>query len=136
VSPEKLENLFQGDLYIYQIAVLGDGRKFVGALIVPDFTRLMAYAGSQGISFQNREELVADPDIQALIRRQVDEATRWLPYHEKIRQCVLLSQEFTIASGELSATLKVKRRVLEERYRAQIENMFSQHAPPVQKPCA
>jgi long-chain acyl-CoA synthetase len=136
VSPEKLENLFQGDLYIYQIAVLGDGRKFVGALIVPDFTRLMAYAGSQGISFQNREELVADPDIQALIRRQVDEATRWLPYHEKIRQFVLLSQEFTIASGELSATLKVKRRVLEERYRAQIENMFSQHAPPVQKPCA
>jgi long-chain acyl-CoA synthetase len=66
----------------------------------------------------------------------VDEATRWLPYHEKIRQFVLLSQEFTIASGELSATLKVKRRVLEERYRAQIENMFSQHAPPVQKPCA
>jgi long-chain acyl-CoA synthetase len=136
VSPEKLENLFQGDPYIYQIAVLGDGRKFVGALIVPDFTRLMTYAGSQGISFQNREELVADPDIQALIRRQVDEATRWLPQNEKIRQFVLLPQEFTIASGELSATLKVKRRVLEERYRAQIEHMFSQHAPPVQSPCA
>jgi long-chain acyl-CoA synthetase len=132
VSPEKLENLFQGDPYIYQIAVLGDGRKFVGALIVPDFARLQAYARSQGISFHNRQGLVAHADIQALIRRQVDEATRWLPRHEKIRRFVLLPQEFTIASGELSATFKVKRRVVEERYRAQIEEMFSHHAPPVQ----
>jgi long-chain acyl-CoA synthetase len=130
VSPEKLENLFQGDPYIYQIAVLGDGRKFIGALIVPDFAHVQAYARSQGLSFQNRQELVAHPDIQALIRRQVDEATRWLPRHEKIRRFALLPQEFTIASGELSATLKVKRRVLEERYQAKIEEMFSHHAPP------
>ncbi len=134
VSPEKLENLFQGDPYIYQIAVLGDGRKFVGALIVPDFARLQAYARSQGISFQNRQELVANPDIQALIRRQVDEATRWLPRHEKIRRFILLPQEFSISSGELSATLKVKRRVVEENYRAQIEEMFNRHAPPAQSP--
>jgi long-chain acyl-CoA synthetase len=137
VSPEKLENLFQGDPYIYQIAVLGDGRKFVGALIVPEFGRLQAYARSQGISFENRQELVAHPDIQALIRRQIDEATRWLPRHEKIRRFVLLPQEFSIASGELSATLKVKRPVVREKYRAQIEEMFSYHAPqqsgPVEK---
>jgi long-chain acyl-CoA synthetase len=136
VAPEKLENLFQGHPYIYQIAVLGDGRKFVGALIVPDFTRLMAYARSQGISFQNRQELVANPDIQALIRRQVDEATCWLLRHEKIRRFILLPQEFTIASGELSSTLKVKRRVVEEKYRAQIEEMFSHRAPQAQSPCA
>jgi long-chain acyl-CoA synthetase len=129
VSPEKLENLFQGDPYIYQIAVLGDGRKYVGALIVPDFARLQAYARSQGISFQNRQDLVAHPNIQTLIRRQVDEATRWLPRHEKIRRFVLLPQEFTIASGELSATFKVKRPVVKERYWAQIEEMFSHHAP-------
>ena len=129
VSPEKLENLFQGDPYIYQIAVLGDGRKYIGALIVPDFARLQAYARSQGISFQNRQELVANPDIQALIRRQVDEATRFLPRHEKIRRFVLLPRELTTASGELSATLKVKRPVVKERYRAQIEEMFSHHAP-------
>jgi len=129
VSPEKLENLFQGDPYVYQIAVLGDGRKYVGALIVPEFARLQAYARSQRISFQNRQDLVANPNIQALIRRQVDEATRWLPRHEKIRRFVLLPQEFTIASGELSATLKVKRPVVKERYRAQIEEMFSHHAP-------
>ena len=129
VSPEKLENLFQGDPYIYQIAVLGDGRKFVGALIVPEFNRLQTYARSQGISFGNRQELVAHPEIQALIRRQIDEATRWLPRHEKIRRFVLLPQEFSIATGELSATLKVKRPVVREKYRAQIEEMFSSHAP-------
>jgi len=129
VSPEKLENLFQGDPYIYQIAVLGDGRKFIGALIVPHFTGLTAYARSRGISFQNREELVAHPDIQALIRRQLDEATRWLPRHEKIRRFVLLPQEFSMGSGELSATLKIKRPVVKERYRAQIEEMFSHRAP-------
>ena len=136
VSPEKLENLFQGDPYICQIAVLGDGRKYIGALIVPDFARLQAYARSQGIAFQNRQELVANPDIQALIRRQLDEATRWLPRHEKIRRFVLLPQEFTIASGELSATLKVKRSVVKEKYRAQIEEMFSYHAPQQQAPGA
>jgi len=135
VSPEKLENLFQGDPYIYQIAVLGDGRKFVGALIVPDFARLQAYARSRGISFRNRQELAANCDIQALIHRQVDEATRWLPRHEKIRRFILLPQEFSIASGELSATLKVKRRVVEEKYRAQIEELFSRHAPLAQSPC-
>jgi len=129
VSPEKLENLFQGDPYIYQIAVLGDGRKYVGALIVPEFTRLQAYARDHGITFQNRQELVAHPDIQALIRRQIDDATRWLPRHEKIRRFVLLPQDFSIASGELSATLKVKRAVVKERYRTQIEEMFSNHAP-------
>jgi long-chain acyl-CoA synthetase len=132
VAPEKLENLFQGHPYIYQIAVLGDGRKFVGALIVPHFTLLMAYARSQGISFQNRQELVAHPDIQALIRRQLDEATCWLPRHEKIRRFILLPQEFSIASGDLSVTLKVRRRVVEEKYRAQIEEMFNHRAPPVQ----
>jgi long-chain acyl-CoA synthetase len=132
VAPEKLENLFQGHPYIYQIAVLGDGRKFVGALIVPHFTLLMAYARSQGISFQNRQELVAHPDIQALIRRQLDEATCWLPRHEKIRRFILLPQEFSIASGDLSVTLKVRRRVVEEKYRAQIEEMFNHRAPLVQ----
>ena len=132
VSPEKLENLFQGDPYIYQIAVLGDGRKFIGALIVPDFTRVQAYARGQGIPFQNREELVAHPDIQALIRRQVDEATRWLPRHEKIRRFVLLPREFSVASGDLSVTLKVKRPVVKERYRLQIEEMFDHRGPVAQ----
>ncbi len=132
VSPEKLENLFQGHPYVFQLMAVGDSRKFVGAVLVPNFQRLEAYAHSRGIAFQNREELVANPEIQLFMQQQMDEVTRWLPPHEKIRQIVLLPREFTTSSGELSATLKIKRRVVEERFRDQIEEMFLRRAPQPQ----
>jgi long-chain acyl-CoA synthetase len=132
VSPEKLENLFQGHPYVYQLVVLGDRRKFVGALIVPNFARLEDYARSRGLAFKGREELVALPPIQAFMRQQVDEATQPLPPHERIRQIVLLPKEFTIGSDELSATLKAKRRVVEKKYQELIEEMFSRKAPQAQ----
>ena len=68
------------------------------------------------------------------MQQLVDEATRWLPPHEKIRQIVLLPRELTMADGEVSATLKVKRRAVEEKYREAIEEMFSRHAPQAQEP--
>ena len=129
VSPEKLENIFQGHPYIHQIVVLGDKRKFVGALIVPNFARLEKYAREHEIAFTDREELVILPEINTFMQQQIDEATRWLPPHERVRQIVLLPKEFTMDSGELSATLKVKRRIVEERYRELIEELFSRHAP-------
>jgi long-chain acyl-CoA synthetase len=132
VSPEKLENLFQGHPYVYQISVLGDGRKFVGALTVPNFTRLETYARSREIAFADRQELVSNPEIRAFMQQQIQEPTRWLAPHESIRQFVLLPNEFTIASGELSAALKIKRRVVQERYRDLIEEMFQRHAPQAQ----
>ena len=114
--------------------VLGDARKFVGALIAPVFSRLEAHARTHGVDFDNREDLVTHPDIPALFMQQlVDETTRWLPPHEKIRQIVLLPRELTMADGELSPTLKIKRRVVEEKYREAIEEMFSRHAPKGQE---
>jgi long-chain acyl-CoA synthetase len=136
VSPEKLENLFQSHPYVHQIVVLGHTRKFVGALVVPNFARLDEHARAHRLSFQSREELVAHPEIHAFMQQLVDETTRWLPPHEKIRQIVLLPRELTIAAGEVSATLKVKRHVVEEKYRALIEEMFSRHAPPGQSMAA
>jgi long-chain acyl-CoA synthetase len=132
VSPEKLENLFQGHPYVYQLLVLGEARKFVGALVVPNLAHLEDYARRQNLAFRDREELVSLPEIQRFMQEQVDEATRGLAPHERIRQIVLLPREFTIASGELSATLKIKRRVAEERYQEQIEAMFSRKAPHAQ----
>jgi len=131
VCPEKLENLFQSHPYVRQVVVLGAGRKFVGALVAPVFERLEDHARAQGVSFQTREELVGHPQIQAFMQVQIDEAMRWLPPHEKIRQIVLLPRELTMNDGEVSATLKVKRRVVEEKYRDAIEEMFSRHAPSV-----
>jgi long-chain acyl-CoA synthetase len=129
VSPEKLENLFQSHPYVSQIVVLGGARKFVGALVAPNFTRLEEHARARKLAFRSRAELVAHPDIHAFMQQLVDETTRWLPPHERIRQIVLLTEELTMAAGELSATLKVKRRVVEEKYRDAIEEMFSRHAP-------
>ena len=133
ISPERLENLFQSHPYVHQIVVLGAGRKFVGALVVPVFARLEAHARKQAMAFQSREELVASPEIHAFMQQLVDETTRWLPPHEKIRQIILLPRELTMADGEVSATHKVKRRVVEEKFRAQIEEMFSRRAPQGQE---
>jgi long-chain acyl-CoA synthetase len=125
VAPEKLENLFQSHPYVHQIIVLGDRRKFVGALVAPVFTRLEAHAKKQGITFATRVELVAHPEICTFMQKLVDETIRWVPPHEKIRQIVLLPRELTMADGELSPTLKIRRRVVEEKYQAVIEEMFS-----------
>lgn len=128
VSPEKLEELFQGHPYISEIMVLGNARKFVSALIVPNLAPLEAYAQRQGIRFTSREELVAKPEIHSFLEQQVAEVTQRLPPHEKIRQIAVLTKEFTIDSGELSATQKIKRAVVEERYRELIEKMYLQRA--------
>ncbi len=129
VSPERLENLFQGHPYIAQVTVLGEARKFVGALIVPKVDALEPYATQHGISFASRAELVRNAAIETFMQAQVDEACRWLAPHERIRQIVLLAREFTIESGELSATLKVRRAVVERNYRDRIEEMFQRRAP-------
>ena len=130
VCPEKLENLFQSHPYIQQIVVLGAGRKFVGALVVPNFARLEAHARAAGLTCESRDLMVAHPKIHTFVQQLVDETTRWLPPHERIRQIILLPRELTMAAGEMSATLKVKRRVVEEKFWDQIEEMFSRHAPP------
>jgi len=132
VSPEKLENLFQSHPYVHQIVVLGEARKFVGALVVPNFARLEDHARAHGLALSSRADLVRHPEIQAFMQQLVDETTRWLPPHERIRQIVLLPEELNMAAGEVSATLKVKRRFVEEKYRGAIEEMFSRHAPPGQ----
>jgi long-chain acyl-CoA synthetase len=130
VSPEKLENLFQGHPYVSQVLVIGDGRHFVSALLVPSFTRLEAYAREKGIAFRTREELVRRPEIAAFMQNQVDELCRWLPRHEKIKQIALLPREFSILHGELSPTHKVKRAVVEHRYRDAIEEIYRRTAQP------
>jgi long-chain acyl-CoA synthetase len=130
VSPDKLENLFQGHPYVVQIVAVGDAQRFVSALIVPNFTRLEAFARQQGIGFQTREEMVANPTIRAFMAQQVNEATQWLAPHEKIRQIALLSKEFSLEVGELTPTQKIRRRVVQERYREVIERMYSKSSSP------
>lgn len=129
VSPEKLENLFQGHRYVAQIVALGDGRRFICALAVPNFQNLEAWARSQHIVFSSREELVRNPKVHAFMQRQADEATALLPPYERIHQIGLLPKEFTLETGELSPSLKIKRAAVEERYRDLIEEIYQRPAP-------
>lgn len=124
VSPDKIENLFQGHPLIAQICVIGNSRRFVSALIVPHFGRLEEQARSRGIQWASRSELVSHPALREFMEQQVETATRWLAPHEKIRQITLLPGEFTIASGELTPTHKIKRHAVEEHYRVAIEEMY------------
>ncbi|MGH9377764.1 MAG: AMP-dependent synthetase/ligase [Terriglobia bacterium] len=128
IAPEKIESLFQGHPYVAQMIVLGDARHFVAALIVPDFERLEAHARRQAIVFQSREELIGSPEIQQFIQQQVDEACGGLARYEQIRQIALLPREFSVESGELSLTLKVRRFVVEDRYRDLIEEIYRRPA--------
>ncbi|MGH9376122.1 MAG: AMP-dependent synthetase/ligase, partial [Terriglobia bacterium] len=132
ISPEKLESIFQGHPFIAQIMVTGDRRHFVAALIVPNFERLEAHAREIGLCFETREELAKHHRILAFMQEQVDEGCRELAPFERIRQIALLPHAFSIDAGELSPTQKVRRFVVEERYRALIEEIYSRAAPQSQ----
>lgn len=129
VPPEKLENLFQTQPYIAQVLVIGDQRKFVSALIVPNFPLLEAHAREHNIPCTSREQMIKDPKLVAFMEHQVERLMAPLPPHERVRQIALLVNEFTIASGELSPTQKVRRKVVEERYRALIEEIYQRRLP-------
>lgn len=129
ISPEKLENLFQGHPYVAQVLILGDGRRFVSALIVPNFVRLEALARSKGIVFKDRADLAQNGEILAFMQQQVDQLTALLPRYERIHQIGLLPREFSVEEGELSATQKIKRRVAEEHFSALIEEIYLRPAP-------
>ncbi|MGH9468979.1 MAG: AMP-dependent synthetase/ligase [Terriglobia bacterium] len=129
VSPEKLEGLFQGHPFIAQMLVLGNSRHFVAALIVPNFERLEAHAREKEIRFNSREELVAHPESYRLIQQKVDEVCAGLAPFERIHQAGLLPREFTVDSGELSPSQKIRRFVVEERYRELIEEIYRRPAP-------
>jgi len=129
VSPEKLENLFQGHPYVAQVVVLGEARHFVSALVVPNFERLETYARAMDIVCADRDGLVRDVRVQAFMQQQVDITMAPLAQYERIHQIGLLAREFTIEAGELSPTHKVKRHVVAERYRDLIEEIYQRHAP-------
>lgn len=129
VSPEKLEALFQGHPCVAQMLVLGNARHFVAALIVPNFERLEAHAREHGVPFSSREELISRPEIARYMQEQVDAVCGGLAPFERIHQVGLLAREFTVDSGELSPSQKIRRFVVEERFQALIEEIYRRPAP-------
>ena len=109
---------------VEQAIVIGNARKFPLALIVPSFDALRSYAKSLGVEAKDNAELARNPRIVEYFKKKIDEVTRGLAPHEKIKKIALLDQEFSVESGELTPTLKVRRKFVEDKHRAVIDALY------------
>jgi long-chain acyl-CoA synthetase len=125
VAPQMIEGLLGQSEYIEQAVIVGDKRKYVSALLVPDFERLRAWSKAQGIETRDKAALVADRRVFDLLKGEVTRLTRELADYEKVKRIALLADEFTIDGGELTPTLKIRRRVVEQKYSSLIESLYT-----------
>jgi long-chain acyl-CoA synthetase len=124
IAPQPIESLFAGNSFIDQFVLIGDKRMFLTALIVPDFDALKEYADSHGIPYKDNAELVKHAEIHKLIEGTIQGTQKDLANYEKVRRFTLLDQSFTIESGEMTPSMKIKRKAVEERYEDLIEAMY------------
>ncbi len=124
ISPQNIEGSIKGSPYIEQAAVIGDKRKYLSALIIPSFESLKAWAQNKGIEFQNNKELVDNEEVKKLLEQEINEKTTQFARVEQIQKFTIFDSEWTQETGELTPSLKVKRRVLEEKYKDEIETMY------------
>lgn len=124
IAPQMIELLMAEDHFIEYIAVVGDGRKYVSALIVPSFENLEAWATDEGISFANRKDLIDNPKVIEFYQNIIDKRQKSLSQVEKIKKFTLLENEFSQETGEITPTMKVKRKVVQEKYKDLIDAMY------------
>ena len=126
IAPQMIESKLLVDKYIDQIAIIADQRKFVSALIIPVYPLLEEYAREHHIAYDSREQLCADPKINEMMKERIDTLQQQLAHYEQIKRFTLLPRNFTMERGELTNTLKLKRRVLNENYRKEIDAMYAE----------
>lgn len=126
IAPQMIESKLLVDKFIDQIAIIADQRKFVSALIIPVYPRLEEYARANNIPFKDREELCADKRINDMMRERIDTLQQQLAHYEQIKRFTLLPHHFSMERGELTNTLKIKRRVLNENYKKEIDKMYEE----------
>jgi long-chain acyl-CoA synthetase len=130
VAPQPIENALKTSPYILNAMVVGDRRKFIVAVLVPNPTTVAAKAADQGIKFSSNAELAAHPWVHALIEAEVKRLTIHLAQYETIKRFALLPDDFTFDNGSLTFTLKLKRRVVEQQYASVIESLYADVAEP------
>ncbi|MCK5456652.1 MAG: long-chain fatty acid--CoA ligase [Melioribacteraceae bacterium] len=124
IAPTPIENLFLGSKYIDQFIIIGDKRMFITALIVPDFESLREYADANRIPYTSDEDLVSLKQIDDMMQKDFAQFQKQLAKYEKVRKFTLLSKPFTIEGGEMTPSLKLKRKVIEARYEDLIDDMY------------
>lgn len=126
VAPQYIENLLKTDSIISQIMVHGDRRKFLSALVTLNMDEVKKIAENHKISSDNHEELVKHPKIHETVRKRIEEKNKQLPSYETIKRFAILHQDFSIEGGELTPTLKVKRKLVTERYKDILDSLYNE----------
>ena len=126
IAPQMIESKLLVDKFVEQIAIIADERKFVSALIVPEFHMLEEYAKDNNISYNSREELCKNERINQMIRERIDTLQQQLATYEQIKRFTLLPRAFSMEAGELTNTLKIRRPILLKNYAKEIEKMYEE----------
>ena len=128
IAPQPIENKLKTNKYVSQAVMIGDKRKFPSVLVVPEWDQLEKWAGSSGIVWTSRRELLAMPTIHAKMEKEMQETLAGLAHYEMPKKLALLEHDFSIERGELTPTLKVKRRVIDKTYKALIDGLYVEGA--------
>jgi len=126
IAPQMIESKLLVDKYIDQLAIIADQRKFVSALIIPVYSLLEEYAREHDIPFSSREDLCQNEQIHQMMMERIDTLQQQLAHYEQVKRFTLLPHHFSLERGELTNTLKIKRRVLNENYKAEIDKMYEE----------
>lgn len=126
IAPQQVESLLLVDKFIDQVAVIADQRKFVSALVVPEFRLVEDWAREHHIPFSEREELCANEKVQKMLMERVKILQQHLAYYEQIKRITLLPHHFSMEAGELTNTLKIRRPVINKNYKAEIDKMYEE----------
>ena len=126
IAPQAIEAKLLVDKYIDQIAIIADERKFVSALIIPEYRLVEEFARAHGIPFESREDLCANAKVQRMMMHRIDTLQQQLAHYEQVKRITLLPHHFSMERGELTNTLKLKRSVINENYKAEIDRMYEE----------
>ena len=126
IAPQQVEALLLVDKFIDQVAVIADQRKFVSALVVPEFRLVEDWAREHHIAFGSREDLCANEQVKKMLQERINTLQQQLAYYEQIKRITLLPHHFSMESGELTNTLKIRRPIINKNYQAEIDKMYEE----------
>ncbi len=126
IAPQQVESLLLVDKFVEQVVVIADQRKFVSALVVPEFQMVEDWAREHHLEFASREELCVNEKVRKMLMDRIQILQQHLAYYEQIKRITLLAHHFSMESGELTNTLKIRRPVINKNYKAQIDAMYEE----------
>ncbi|HXB22972.1 MAG TPA: long-chain fatty acid--CoA ligase [Candidatus Solibacter sp.] len=129
IAPQPIENALKNNVLVGQAALVGDKRKYAAVIISPHFPLLEDWARANGVAFSSHDDLVHQPQVRELYRGIVEDLNKSLAHFETIKKIIVVPDEFSIATGEITPTLKLKRRVVESKYKQQIDEIYQEPHP-------